>query len=95
MGRSRIPRNEIGASICQRPDGSYTFGPWAKGTPTNVNVPVQCPPGSRFTGIIHSHPGGIPIPSKTDVQSGRKVGAEQLCIISDSGSVHCYRQLNK
>lgn len=85
-------RNEIGASICKKPNGKFTFGPWAEGTPTSVNVPVACPKGSAFAGIYHTHPGGVPLPSQTDLRSGIKVGADVLCINAD-GVVQCFTRV--
>lgn len=85
-------RNEIGASICQKPNGKIVFGPWAEGTPMSVNVPVSCPKGTKFHGIFHTHPGGVPLPSKTDLQSGERVGAQVLCINAD-GVVQCFERV--
>ena len=84
-----MPRNEIGASICRRPNGTFVFGPFATGTPTSVNVPIKCPPGSRFHGIYHTHPGGVPIPSRQDIKSGQITGSKTLCINAD-GRVRCW-----
>ena len=83
--------NEVGASICQKPNGQYVFGPKATGTPTSVNVPVSCPAGSKFVGIYHTHPGGIPVPSPMDLTSGRSVNAKLLCIkVPETGQTRCY-----
>ncbi len=81
--------NEIGASICQRPNGSFVFGPFAEGDPMSVQVPLSCPQGSEWYGIFHTHPAGVPIPSPTDIRSGLKTGAKVLCINAD-GHTECW-----
>lgn len=87
--------NEVGAAIYQYPDGRLAFGPWAKGTPTSVNVPIpNPPPGSSYAGIIHSHPKGVPYPSETDVRSGVRTGAKMLCIYAD-GDLRCHQLVKK
>ena len=83
-------RNEVGASVCRFPSGRLAFGPWSSGTPTSVNVSVECPPGARFESIYHTHPGGVAYPSAQDVASARKVGAQSLCINAD-GDLKCFR----
>ena len=86
-------QNEVGASICRTPTGGIVFGPQAEGTPMSVDVPIQCPAGSKFEGIFHTHPGGVPIPSPQDLRSGRSVNANILCIrVPDTGQTRCYRR---
>ena len=85
--------NEIGASICQFPDGNLAFGPWAEGTPTSVSVQKQCPAGANFLGIYHTHPNGVAAPSAQDIKSGRASGAKYLCIsVPGEGDLRCYRK---
>lgn len=86
-----MARNEIGASICRRPNGTFVFGPFATGTPVSVNVPIKCPAGSDFYGIYHTHPGGVPIPSGRDIQSGIKTNSQVLCVNAD-GRIACVRR---
>ncbi len=84
--------NEIGFSLCRYPSGQLTHGPVVSGTPTSVNIPVACPPGARFEGLFHTHPGGVAYPSNTDIRSARKVRAEHLCIaVPDTGEMRCFR----
>ena len=85
--------NEVGASICRMPNGKIVLGPKATGTPMSVKVPIQCPPSATFEGIIHTHPGGVPIPSQQDLKAGRQVGANVLCIkVPETGVLRCYRR---
>ena len=49
-----MPRNEVGASICRAPGGSFVFGPFAEGDPVSVQVPISCPKGTSFEGIYHT-----------------------------------------
>ena len=89
----RMGTNEVGAAICRLPSGGIVFGPKAEGTPMSVSVPIQCPPGSSFAGIWHTHPGGVAVPSKQDLRSGRSVGAKRLCItVPETGETRCYGQ---
>lgn len=81
--------NEIGAAMCRFPNGKLAFGPFSEGTPVSVNVRIECPPGSTFEGIYHTHPRGVPVPSQTDIKSGQLTGSKALCINAD-GDVRCY-----
>lgn len=86
-------QNEVGNSICRTASGKIVLGPQAEGTPMSVNVPIHCPPGSKFEGIYHTHPDGVPIPSQQDLRSGRQVGASILCIkVPNTGETRCYRR---
>ena len=85
-----LPPNELGFTICQGANG-LTRGPVAHGTPTSVNVRVQCPVGSQMLGIYHTHPGGTSRPSSTDVHSAVSMGAKVLCVQSDRDGLQCYR----
>lgn len=83
--------NEIGFSMCRYPDGRLATGPVSEGTPMGVDIAIKCPPGSRFYGMLHTHPGGIAYPSETDINSGRRVGAETLCIlVPETDELACY-----
>ena len=86
----RSPKNEVGFSMCRDGSGRLVFGPVATGTPTSVQIPVQCPPGASFEGLAHSHPGGIPVPSRMDVSEALRLKAKVLCIDAD-GVTKCYR----
>ena len=86
--------NEVGASICRRPDGKMVLGPVSEGTPTSVNVLKFCPPGSIFEGLWHTHPNGAPIPSTQDLLSGIQADAKLLCInVPDTGVTGCYERI--
>ena len=89
---ARLGQNEIGYALCQQPDGSYVNGPVAEGTPVSVNIPIRCPSGTKFVGLYHTHPGGVPYPSNTDIQSAARVRAAQLCIeVPETGQTNCFR----
>ena len=88
--------NEIGFTVCRTPSGQLTHGPVATGTPTSVNIPVVCPPGSKLIALHHSHPGGIARPSRTDVETAIRVKAKHLCIqVPETGELKCFRVLRK
>lgn len=80
---ARLPKNEFGFSLCQRPDGALVRGPVSWGTPTSVEIMLQCPSGAEFVGLGHSHPGGVAFPSDQDIKSGIESGARFLAIQSD------------
>lgn len=82
--KQRLPPVEIGFAMCKTPQGGLVAGPMSSGTHNRVEIPVSCPIGSRFTGLYHTHPGGVALPSRTDLDSARKVGAKALCISSDT-----------
>ena len=84
--------NEVGASICQKPDGSRVLGPVSEGTPTAVKIIKSCPVGTTFEGFIHTHPYGAPILSDQDFVSGRQADAKLMCVnVPDTGVTRCYR----
>lgn len=88
----KLPPNEIGFALCRLPKGGrrkFARGPLAVGTPDSVTVPTVCPAG-RFAGMFHTHPGGVARPSGMDVREARRVGAQGICIASDS-ALRCYR----
>ena len=82
--KQRLPPMETGFSLCRTRQGALVNGPEATGTPNRVEIPVSCPAGSQFTGLFHTHPSGVALPSATDIASARKVNAKVLCISSDS-----------
>ena len=82
--------NEVGYSLCRAPSGALVRGPMAEGTPTRVQIPIACPPGTTFEGLNHTHPGGVAFPSSMDIKSGIRVGAKVLCIDAD-GDRKCFR----
>ena len=82
--------NEIGAAMCRDlATGKISFGPFSEGTPTSVSIDPTCPPGTKLFAIYHTHPGGVALPSQTDLKSGRRIGAEALCINAD-GDLRCH-----
>ena len=93
----QLPPNEFGFPMCQRPDGSLERNvkvSW--GTPTSVDVGTQCPPGTRFVGVTHSHPLGVPFPSKTDQRAAIASSSEVMCIVADTPGgrdhvLNCFR----
>ena len=83
--RSRIPKDEIGFALCRvRETGRLVRGPVAQGTPTRVDIPIKCPPGSDFEVMVHTHPGGSAEPSALDIRTGQRFSAKSLCIASDT-----------
>ena len=82
--------NEVGFAVCRMSNRRLTHGPVSVGTPTNVYIDVQCPKGSQFEYLFHTHPGGVPVPSPVDVRSARLSGARGLCIDAD-GAMRCYK----
>lgn len=84
-------QNEIGHTICERPNGEIVSGPVAEGGPVSVEIPLQCPAGSRYVGLWHTHPGGIPYPSSVDIRTAQLTRAEKMCIsVPETGVTKCY-----
>ena len=82
--KQKLPPVEIGFAGCRTAQGGVVSGPIATGTHNRVEIPVACPAGSRFEFLYHTHPGGVSLPSRTDLDSAKKVGAKALCISSDT-----------
>jgi hypothetical protein len=80
----KLPANEMGFPVCQLPGGELTRGPVSWGSPTSVKIQLQCPGGSKFLGLSHTHPGGVAYPSAQDVRSAFESGAQALWIMSDN-----------
>ena len=80
----KLPKNEFGFALCQLPNGDLARGPVSWGTPTSVDIQLQCPSGSKFLGLGHSHPGGVAYPSDQDIKSGFESNSQFLAIQSDS-----------
>lgn len=79
-----IPDVEIGWPICVNGSGRVAPNvPQVSGTPMAVNVPITCPSGTRYRGITHSHPKGVPYPSDQDIKSAIASGGDILCIRND------------
>ena len=81
----KLPKNEFGFTLCRMKNGKLTRGPIATGTPVQVNIPVVCPPGSSLIGLLHSHPGGVAVPSPQDTRSAKQLGVKDMCIVDDHG----------
>jgi len=82
--------NEVGAAICKKTNGEIVLGPITEGTPDSVRVILECPTGSVFDGIFHTHPGsGITKPSQQDILTGIWSGSKKLCIFSE-GDMECH-----
>ena len=83
--------NEIGFALCRDERGRLTFGPKAEGSPYHVNIDLDCPEGSNFFGLYHTHPGGFVTPSDQDWHVARQLGAEFLCVeVPDTDEMECY-----
>ena len=80
----KLPANEFGFALCELPNGDLTRGPVSWGTPTSVDIQLQCPQGAKFVGLGHSHPGGVAYPSDQDVASGFESNSQLLAILSDT-----------
>lgn len=82
---------ETGFALCRDRGGVLTFGPAATGDRYSVEIPVECPPGSEFFGLYHTHPGGTTAPSRADIESARMFGASALCVeVPETGDLQCY-----
>jgi len=81
--RSPLPRDEVGFTVCRTPTGRLVRGPVTSGTPTSVDIVVECPPGSEPFALVHTHPGGINTPSAMDVKSGQRFRMSAMCIADD------------
>ncbi len=82
---SKIPKNEIGFAMCRvRKTRQLVRGPVASGSPTRVDIPIKCPPGSDFEVMVHTHPGGRAEPSSLDMRTAQRFGAKASCIASDT-----------
>jgi len=84
----RLPPYEVGAAICCDAR-RCVLGPLSAGTRTRVEVNLKCPPGMRPVGTIHTHPGGLPLPSQMDIENLRRAGLRVSCIVAETGA-RCY-----
>jgi hypothetical protein len=83
--------NEYGFALCRiRGTQRIIKGPTTWGTPTSVEISPVCPPGSKFVGNLHSHPGGSLEPSAIDLATERKHQFELACIVNETG-IRCRR----
>ncbi len=82
--------NEIGFSLCRTPAGELVNGPVATGTPNRVGIPIACPPGAKWEGLHHTHPGGVPRLSGLDLATASQTGAKVMCVEAD-GDLRCYK----
>ena len=87
----KLPVNEFGFVGCRAPNGGLIRGPVATGTPNSVSIPIDCPTGTVFELLFHSHPGGVSFPSRQDMESAVRVGAKTLCIVSERDGLKCFR----
>lgn len=79
---------ERGYTVCKG-NGRYSRGPTSVGTATNVNIRVVCPRGSRPVALFHTHPTGSPLPSATDMKTGRRLRIPYVCV-KQRGTTRCY-----
>jgi len=85
---------EHGFCICND-RGKLIAGRETSGDHYNVSVDMNCPAGKPI-GIFHTHPGGVPEPSSTDIKSARQHGVEHLCIgVPEKGVIKCHRVSRK
>ena len=88
--RSPLPREEVGFTVCKvRGTGQLVRGPVTTGTPTSVDIVVECPPGSEPFALVHTHPGGVNTPSAMDVRSGQRFRMKAMCI-ADDRELRCF-----
>ena len=86
--------NEVGWALCRDGLGRLTFGPRAEGGPHSVDIPVECPPGSTFFALYHTHPGGTTQPSQADLESARLFRAQAVCIeVPETGELACWENI--
>lgn len=65
---------EFGSYVSQNPDGTFSYGPPAVGTPTSVRFPI--PAGVRVRGWYHTHPLPTQIQtfSQPDIDTSQRLG---------------------
>ncbi|MEX2599275.1 MAG: Mov34/MPN/PAD-1 family protein [Dehalococcoidia bacterium] len=82
---------ELGAALCEMPDGSLAAGPVSEGTMSNVDIPLSCPAGGKVFGTWHTHPQGVANPSPQDWEMLRRHGLRKLCITqTPTGETRCW-----
>jgi proteasome lid subunit RPN8/RPN11 len=81
---------EHGRCMCDD-NGVLILGPETTGDRYNVSVDIACPQG-KPVGIFHTHPGGKPVPSPTDIRSAQQYKLKTLCIgVPETGEVRCHK----
>ena len=86
-----VTKDEIGSAVCVvGRTGRIVRGPQASGTPTRVDIPLRCPPGSNIVGLYHTHPKGVARPSHIDVAAARQSGLNTLCVQAVPGELRCF-----
>ncbi len=82
---------EIGAPLCRATDGGLFAGKVFQGASNlRVAIPLECPPGSRVVGTIHTHPGGLARPSDADFREARRLRLAIMCVVvPETGESRC------
>lgn len=81
---------EKGFALCRTRAGRILPGPEAEGGPSNVRIPLACPPNSNIIGVFHTHPSGLAEPSEQDLSEARRTGLKWLCIGTER-ETRCHR----
>ncbi|MCI0439847.1 MAG: Mov34/MPN/PAD-1 family protein [Chloroflexi bacterium] len=91
---TQAPRDrEIAATLCSDGRGGQIFGSQSQGRdPYQVTLNVSCPAGYRALSVIHTHPGGVAVPSVQDMREARRLGLEHICVgVPETGEVRCWK----
>lgn len=94
MAKNRLPKNEFGFTLCRTPRGKLVRGKVHHGTPSQVVIPVTCPPASKLEGLFHTHPGGVAFPSEPDIRNAFQAKIKVLCVMNES-ALNCFRLIRR
>ncbi len=81
---------EVALQVCEI-DGDMVSGEVSQGNSRyRVRVNTDCL-GGELRGVIHTHPGGVPIPSDIDIAAAARNEWDFVCVADQSGkSLGCY-----
>ena len=85
-----MAERECGFNVCEFPDGSMSRGKKVCGTSYNVDVPNNCPAGSKRVAITHNHPSGDSSLSGQDKSTAERLKI-QVCVKTQGEETRCYR----
>lgn len=80
---------EVAMQVCEI-EGDLVDGEMSHGSRTRVRVSTDCRAGN-LRGVIHTHPGGVPVPSEMDMQTAVMNDWDFVCVADEKGeSLGCY-----
>lgn len=84
---------EMAFTICLSPNGQLIRGSETTGdSSSHVSLKPGCPHGCRMIGIHHTHPHGVALLSKTDIQSAKNQHIPWMCVtVPEKNVTRCYR----